>query len=117
MLMPGQTYDAAGRVKFTSSGAPAAPTGINSGFGCDANGRILANTGAPPASAARNGAMAFDSSGCVYVATVTAGTDIFVNGYRLTVDGALVVAQEGTIAYFNGAQGFDTNGALVTTEL
>lgn len=117
MLMPGQTYDSAGRVKFTSSASPGAPAVINSGFGCTAAGRILGNTSAPAASAARNNGFAFDANGCVHVTTSTAATDVYSGGFRRSADGALVIAQEGTITWYAGAQGFNTDGALVVTEL
>lgn len=116
MLMPGQTYDAADRVKFTSS-AGQASTLINNGFGVSSAGRIHGDTNAPGASAVFNGGFAFNTSGTLHVTASVTGTDLFVNGYRISLAGALVYAPEGTIVNYNGSQGFDSNGALVTTEL
>jgi hypothetical protein len=67
-------------------------TGFTGGFLTDDQGRISTTTNAPTGTSAYLDALAFDSSGNLHVTSALLGTDIFVDGKRVSALGQLVVA-------------------------
>ena len=69
----------------------------------DGLGRAYAVVGSPAAIAPRLGGIALTGLGQIYYTTVKAATDVFINGFRVTGEGALVCSPGGAIAdYLEG---------------
>lgn len=100
MLAPGMTINSNGRVESTI-GAGTAPDFFNQGIGFMTNGELAIDTNAPAGSVYRNG-IRQSAAGALYGTTSTAGSDVWIGGLRVSVDGQLVYEAANAASYVNG---------------
>lgn len=117
MLIPGGTRDSAGRLKTTTQAGGTTPGLVLNGYPLTTAGRLLCDSNAVSGSNTNGAVPRNPANGNPFVATATAGTDVFEVGYRFSISGQLVVAVEGTPAIFVNGDGFVADGSLCTTEL
>jgi hypothetical protein len=117
--MPGQLYDSSNRIKAASGAGGVAPTSFGPmGTPLNAAGRICFDTSAPSGNSNHGGHKLNQANGNEFYSTSVQASDYFAQGYRRALaSDALIVAVEGTVAYFNEGDPFDANGALVVTLL
>lgn len=99
MFAPGMKFTS-GRVD-TTIGAGTAADFINEGIGFMNNGDLAIDTDAPSGSNFKGG-IRLNSTGAVYGTTSTAGTDVYVEGLRVSSSGQLVYESAAATSYFNG---------------
>jgi hypothetical protein len=116
--MPGQLYDASNRIKIVSGAGGVAPTSYGPmATPLNAAGRICFDTSAPSGTKTHGGHR-LDANDNEFYSTSVQASDYVSQGYRrAAATDALIVAVEGTVAYFNEGDPFDANGALVVTLL
>lgn len=115
MLMPAQPL--VGGLLFSAApGGGVAPTTYNQGITIAGDGRLIFDTAAVSGSTALNG-FRTNGNGNIFAVTSTNATDVFVNGYRFSVTGALVLALEQAAQVFFNGQGFRSDGSLCATVL
>jgi len=100
MLAPGMTINSNGRVEATV-GAATEPDFFNEGVGFMSNGDLAIDTDAPAGSNYRAG-IRQNAAGAFYGTTSTAGTDLWIGGLRVSVDGQLVYEAANGTQYVNG---------------
>lgn len=100
MLAPGMTFSAAGRVE-TTIGAATAADFINEGVGFMNNGDLAIDTDAPTGNNWKGG-VRINSSGAIYGTTATAGSDVWVEGIRVSADGQLIYEAANPTSFNNG---------------
>lgn len=106
-------YDANGRAKITQD-APSGAT-FKNGSAYNSAGELHISTDSPASTDPRIGGLAHKPTGEVYVDTGAVG-GVYHGGLRLTVNGAIYVASEGTIAYSGpGGLPLTSTDQLVTT--
>jgi len=110
------TFDAAQRVRVTTLAGGTALIVVENGIAYDATGRVLMDSNAPSGDKVLN-VNRLDANQNIFRTTATAGTDVFVNGFRYSTAGALVCADGGTVVTVVNGLGFAANGELCTTEL
>ncbi len=111
MLVPGLLFSL-GRVAITA-GAGQVPDFINQGVGFMNDGSLAVDTDAP-SSPAFDGGIAVSSAGAVHGTTTTAGTDVYIQGLRVSAVGQLVYEAADPAGYTNGNP-FTTAGSFSTT--
>lgn len=100
MIAPGMTIGAGGRVAATI-GAATAANFMNQGNGFMTGGNLAIDTDAPAGQNFRNG-IRLNSSGAIYGTTATAGTDVWVQGVRVSAQGQLVYEAANAASFQNG---------------
>lgn len=100
MLALGMTINSNGRVTATI-GAATDPDFFNEGVGFMSNGELAIDTDAPSGSIYREG-IRQSALGAFYGTTSTAGTDVWIGGLRVSVDGVLVYELANGTQYVNG---------------
>lgn len=99
MLAPGSVFNS-GRVDITA-GASQDPDFFNQGVGFMNDGSLAVDTDAPAGSLFRGGVRQ-SSSGAFYGTTSVAGSDIWVQGIRVSALGQLVYEAAAAVAFQNG---------------
>lgn len=111
MLAPGMSFSSS-RVN-TTIGAGTAADFINQGVGFMNNGDLAIDTDTPTGTNWKAG-IRLNSTGAIYGTTSTAGTDVFVEGLRVSEDGAVVYESAAT-SFFNNGNPYTSNGRLAVT--
>lgn len=100
MLAPGMTVNASGRISVTM-GAGTVPAFFNEGWGFMANGSLALDTDAPTGDVWQRG-FRKSPAGALYANTVTAGSDVYIDGLRVSTGGRLRVEAANGASYVNG---------------
>lgn len=99
MFAPGSVFSS-GRVDITAS-AGNVPSFLNQGVGFEADGSLCVDTDAPSGDNYKAG-IRLSSAGAVYGTTSTAGSDVWVEGIRVSALGQLIYEAAAATAFQNG---------------
>lgn len=113
-LAPGMKFDGSGRI-VTTSGAGQVADFINQGAGFMNDGSLAIDTNAPAATPTFINGFAVNASGAMHGKTGTLGTDIFMEGVRISVLGQVVYGTTVAVAFNNGNGYVNTNDKIAFT--
>lgn len=100
-LAPGQKFDGSGRI-VTTSGAGQVANFINQGYGFLNDGSLAIDTNAPAANPTFVNGIAVNASGAIHGKTATLGTDVFLEGVRVSILGQVCYGTTVAIGFQNG---------------
>lgn len=100
-LAPGCKVDASGRI-VTTSGAGQVADFINQGIGFLNDGSVAVDTNAPAANPTFVNGIAVNASGALHGKTATLGTDVFLEGIRVSVLGQVCYGTTVPVSFQNG---------------
>lgn len=100
-LAPGCKFDGSGRI-VTTSGAAQVADFINQGIGFMNDGSVAVDTNAPAATPTFINGIAVNGSGALHGKTGSLGTDVFLEGVRVSILGQVVYGTTVAVAFNNG---------------
>lgn len=100
MIVPGLTFGAGGRTAATI-GLGTVANFLNQGFGFMNNGNLALDTN-PVSGAVGNSGFAQNASGAIFATVTPSGSDVYIDGVRVSITGQLVIESADAASFSSG---------------